>query len=149
MGTRPVILAVVTALLLGACSPVVRVHGYAPNRDELSLIEPGVDSIFSLEERIGRPATFGLVEERNWFYVQTTMEQLAYNPPRVTDRTVVAVSFDEDGIVEAVDSFGIEDGRVIRLNPRVTRTNARTVGILGQLFGNLANFDPAAILNQN
>ncbi len=136
----------VIALGLSACAPTVTVHGYAPSQTDLESIEPGIDTIFSLEERIGRPSTSGLLREQSWYYVQTTISQLTYNPPEVTDRVVVAVAFDDDGIVQDVQRYGLEDGRVVNLSPRVTETSAKRLSILEQIFGNLVNFNAADIL---
>ncbi len=137
------------ALLLSACSPQVTVHGYVPTEDELGLIEPGLDTVESVAERIGRPANSNLLGEPIWYYVQSRMEQLTYNPPRETERTVVAIAFTEEGLVESIERYGLEDGRVINLNTRVTVTDTRQLGIFEQLFGNIFNFDAERIFNQN
>jgi len=48
----------------------------------------------------------------------------------------VAVTFTDAGIVENVERFGLEDGRVIALSRRVTDSNIKGVGFLRQLLGN-------------
>ncbi len=135
------------ALLLQACSPSVTVHGYIPEAEDLELIEPGVDTVLTVEERIGRPSSTGVLRDSDWFYVQTTISRLTYNPPEVTDRRVVAISFDEEGVVDDVAEYGLEDGRIVALNPRTTETAGARVGLLQQIFGNLLNIDAADFFN--
>ena len=77
---------------------------------------PGVDTLTSVETNLGQPSSVGLIEDRGWYYVSTTIENFTYNPPKVVDRTVIAVLFNEAGIVEAVNSYGLEDGRIVNLN---------------------------------
>lgn len=134
-------------LALAACEARVTTHGYAPNEVERADILPGVDTVFSLEERIGRPVTYGLLDDNTWFYVQTQVEHLTYNPPKVIDRTVVAIDFDEDGVVTAVNSYGLEDGRIINLNTRVTENDSQRRGILERFFGSIGGFSAEQLFN--
>lgn len=140
----------VSCVILGlaACSPQVSIHGYAPSDEELELIEPGIDSLESVQERIGRPANSGLLRGNTWYYIQSRMEQLTYNPPRETDREVVRIIFTDEGLVESIDRYGLEDGRVINLNTRVTVVESNQLGIFQQLFGNILNFDAERVFNQ-
>ncbi len=143
--TRPLIPFIILGLLV-ACSAQVTVHGYVPPEEEIANIEPGVDTVLSIEDRIGRPSSSGLLRDSDWYYIQTTMEQLTYNPPRPTDRKVVAIAFDPEGVVTSVQSYGLEDGRIVNLSPRVTETGGQRVNTLRQIFAGLLNFNAADIL---
>ncbi len=136
------------ALALSACAPQVTVHGFTPSEEELELIEPGVDTLDTVRDRIGRPANSGLLRGNTWYYIQSRMEQLTYNPPRETEREIVRIVFTEEGLVESIDRFGLEDGRVIDLNTRVTVTDTGQLGIFEQLFGNIFNFNAESIINR-
>ena len=57
------------------------------------------------------------------------------------DRTVLAIEFNQNGVVQDVARYGLEDGRIINLTVRTTETGGRTLGVLEQLFGNLLNLD--------
>ena len=72
-----------------------------------------------------------------------------YGPRENTevDRTVVAISFDSDGVVENIERFGLEDGRVIAISRRVTDSNIKGVSFLRQLFGNIGNFAAEQFVN--
>jgi outer membrane protein assembly factor BamE (lipoprotein component of BamABCDE complex) len=124
---------------LGACAPTTQVHGYVPTPDEVSRITPGADTFATVEETLGLPSSSGLLRDQSWYYVQSVIENYTYNPPRVIDRTIVAVQFNDDGVVTAVNRYGIEDGRIVELTTRVTETGGRELGVIEQLFGNIAN----------
>jgi outer membrane protein assembly factor BamE (lipoprotein component of BamABCDE complex) len=136
---------VVASVALAACAPTTRVHGFVPSEADVSRITPGIDTMATVEQILGRPASSGVLRDGAWYYVQSTVQSFAFNPPRVVDRTVLAVSFDAEGRVAGIDRYGIEDGRVINLTTRVTETGGRRIGILQQLFGNIVNIDPAAV----
>jgi outer membrane protein assembly factor BamE (lipoprotein component of BamABCDE complex) len=129
------------ALASASCAPTTRVHGFVPSQADVSRITPGVDTAGTVEQILGRPSSSGLLRDGAWFYVQSTVQSFTYNAPRVVDRTVLAVTFDEQGIVTGIDRYGIEDGRVINLTARTTDTAGRQMGILEQLFGNLLRID--------
>ena len=53
----------------------------------------------------------------------------------------------DQGIVENVERFGIQDGQIVALSRRVTDSNTTGVSFIQQLFGSLGNFNPATLLN--
>ncbi|MSU89798.1 outer membrane protein assembly factor BamE [Rhodobacteraceae bacterium 2CG4] len=139
---------VLGVLILAGCSPTVTVHGYVPSEAEIASIEPGIDTIASIEERLGRPASTALVSADEWYYVQTTMKQLAYNPPEITDRVVLAVAFDRDGVVRDVSRYGLNDGQEVPLSARITESGGQRRNVLLAVFGGLLNFDASDFLNR-
>ena len=138
----------VCSALASGCAPTVQVHGYVPSEADIARIRPGFDDVGSVEEILGRPSSAGVLRDSAWYYVQSTVESYTYNAPRVIDRTVLAVSFDERGVVRGIERYGLEDGRIINLTTRTTETGGRELGVLEQLFGNLLNID-AEQLNNN
>jgi outer membrane protein assembly factor BamE (lipoprotein component of BamABCDE complex) len=135
-------------LLSAACAPTTQVHGYVPKEADVARIRPGFDDTGTVEEILGRPSSNGILRDSAWYYVQTTIENYTYNPPRVVDRTVLAVNFDQRGVVEGVTRYGLEDGKIINLTTRTTETGGRQLGVLEQLFGNLLNLDAEQFQDQ-
>ena len=138
--------ALLLSLIAAAgCAPTTQVHGYMPPPEDIARIRPGFDDTGSVEEILGRPSSNGVLRDSAWYYVQTRVESFTYNPPRVVDRTVLAVNFDQRGVVRDVRRYGLEDGRIIDLEDRTTETGGREMGVLEQLFGNILNIDAEAM----
>jgi outer membrane protein assembly factor BamE (lipoprotein component of BamABCDE complex) len=131
---------------LAGCAPTYTQHGFAPQLAELGTIEAGVDTRGSVLRKLGRPSTTGSFDADAWYYVASTMERFAFYAPKVVDRTVVAVSFDEAGMVTAVNRYGLEDGRIIDLVTRTTPTYGRELTVVQQLFGNIGAGNPGELL---
>jgi outer membrane protein assembly factor BamE (lipoprotein component of BamABCDE complex) len=131
------VLAALALVLLGACSPIVRNHGYAPSDDDLALLTVGVDTRDTVAATVGAPGAGGVIEGGGYYYVRSRWETVAWRAPREVDRQVVAVTFDPDGVVENIERFTLEDGRVIALSRRVTETSIRNISFIRQLFGNI------------
>ncbi len=122
---------------VSACSPVYRNHGYVPTEVELSQVKVGVDTQETVAQKLGRPAASALLNDGDWYYVQSRWENFGARAPKEIDRQVVAVSFAESGTVQNVERFGLEKGRVIVLSRRVTETNVKGPGLIRQLMGSI------------
>lgn len=132
-------------LLAGACTPIVRNHGYVPPADELAQLQVGVDTREAVAEAVGRPSTSG-VTEGDWYYVASTRRTIGPFAPRETNREVVALTYDAQGRLANVERFGLEDGRVVALSRRVTDTNVRRPGFLRQLLTSVGRLQAGDLL---
>jgi outer membrane protein assembly factor BamE (lipoprotein component of BamABCDE complex) len=131
------LLAALALVLLAACSPIVRNHGYIPTEEDLSLLTVGVDTRESVAASVGVPSAGGLVSDSGYYFVRSRWETRGPFAPKEVDRQVLAISFDQNGVVENIERFGLENGRVVALSRRVTDSNIRNVSFLRQVFGNL------------
>jgi outer membrane protein assembly factor BamE (lipoprotein component of BamABCDE complex) len=142
------VMAVMLGGGLSGCAPVVKKHGYAPDDELLAGISAGQDTRGSVRRKIGRPSTTGAFTDSGWYYVSTTVEQDMYKAPKVSERRVVAVEFDANDVVAAVNIYGLEDGRVIDLQTRTTPTHGRKLTILQQVLGNLGTLTGEQLLDE-
>ncbi len=145
MGKAAVLL--VSLSLLGACNRMDARHGYIPDAELLDDIQVGRDTQETVGRILGRPSTEGIVDDSGWYYVKSEYERFLWRAPVEVDREVLAVSFSEEGRVSNIERFGLENGRVIALERRVTDSNTQGVGFLRQLFSNLGNFNPGDFFN--
>ena len=123
--------------VLASCAPVIKNHGYAPVPEEIATITEGRDTRGSVRRKIGRPGGAGIFTDDGWYYVSSTVEHFAYYAPEVIDRKVVAILFDGQDFVRSINTYGLEDGRIIDLETNTTPTFGRELTILEQAFGNI------------
>lgn len=140
---------IVTAsiIALAGCSSTYRFHGYAPSEDALADVIIGADTRETVEEIIGKPSSSGVLEDGSWYYVATKMEHRTYKAPKAVERILVAVSFDDVGVVSNIEHFGLEDGRVVTFSRRVTDLPVKGPSALSQILGNIGNFDLSQAIN--
>lgn len=127
----------IVALILASCSTQFRNHGYAPSDAELANIIVGADDRETVASLIGRPTAAGILDNSGWYYVESRFRHYAYLAPKEILRQVVAISFDERGRVANIERFGLEDGRIIALSRRVTKSSVDEKPFLRRLLGNL------------
>lgn len=150
MRARDRVLAVagLGALAAAGCAPTYSNHGFAPQVAALEEIEAGADTRGSVLRKLGRPSSTGSFETDVWYYVASRMEHFAFYQPEVVERTVVAVRFDDVGLVQTVNRFGLEDGQIVDLKTDTTPTYGRELTLLQQLFSNVGNISAGDLIGQ-
>ena len=127
-------------LIASGCSPIVNTHGYLPVSADVAALAVGSDTKASVLERFGEPTSKGVEGDNSWYYVSYTVSTFAFFAPKVTDRQILAVSFNGAGRVAAVNTYGLENGIVVDLNTGETLTGGRSLTFWQQMLGNVGNF---------
>lgn len=135
--------------LLPACSSLEDSHGHVPEAGLVEEVQVGIDTKVTVARILGRPGVEGIIDDSGWYYVRSDYERRLWHAPVELNREVLAVSFADDGVVENVERFGLEGGRVVALERRVTDSNTQGISFLRQLFSNFGNFDANALFDEN
>lgn len=145
--SRKQCLVLVMVASVAACSPVYRNHGYVPSEQELAQVEVGKDTRETVGQKIGRPSTQGLLNDVGWFYVQSRYKHFGPRAPQEVERQVLAVTFNEAGVVENIARYGLEDGRVVQISRRVTETNVKGLSFIQQILGTFGKIRATDIID--
>jgi len=132
--------ATVTALALGlvACNPTLRNHGYIASADaKPQEIEANSDTKATVLSRLGNPSIKSTFDDDTWFYLTSVRQRLAYLRPITEERTITAVTFNDDGQVTKVAEYGIENGQYVNYVDRETPTRGKELSMLEQIFGTI------------
>jgi outer membrane protein assembly factor BamE (lipoprotein component of BamABCDE complex) len=143
-GGRRVLQAAMALLLglgLSACVATFRNHGYIPPEADLAQIEVGVATREDVIALVGRPTTGGVLNDDGFYFVQSRFRHYGAFAPQEIEREILAITFDEAGLVRNIERFGLEDGQVVTLSRRVTDDNVRDTTFIRQLLGAIGNFD--------
>ncbi len=146
--TSSIALAGAVCVAVSGCAAEIRNHGYAPVKEDVEAIRVGQDTRGSVRRKIGRPGSAGIFTDEGWYYVSTQIEHFAYNQPKVIDRRVVAIRFDEQDIVASVNEYGLENGKIIDLETATTPTYGRELTILEQVLGNVGGIVGEALSDE-
>jgi outer membrane protein assembly factor BamE (lipoprotein component of BamABCDE complex) len=137
---RAVLATLAVAAALGACTPRVTTHGYVPDPEALSRIQPGVHNQLEVAQFLGTPSTTASFGQPTWLYITERTEAYAFLAPEVVDQRVVAIAFNDDGVVTDVDEYVLQDGYLVDPVTRTTPTYGKQLGLLEQLLGNIGRF---------
>jgi outer membrane protein assembly factor BamE (lipoprotein component of BamABCDE complex) len=132
------------ALMLGAacfasgCGAQVDRHGHVFIDVDLNQVQPGMTKD-QVKTVLGSPDTTSTIGGDAFYYISTTQKSVAFLKPREIDRQVVAVYFDPGQNVQQVAHYGLKDGIVVNFYKGETPARGKDLGLLEQIFGNLAN----------
>lgn len=142
---RAIALSLVAAAVLSACTEQIRNHGYLPSEEDLSNVIVGIDTRDTVADAIGSPTTAGVLSNGTFYYVGDTVRHYAHQKPKIIEREIVAITFDQDGVVSNIVRYGLEDGKVVPLVKRVTKSSDGDISFLRKLFGNIGGLDLGAL----
>jgi outer membrane protein assembly factor BamE (lipoprotein component of BamABCDE complex) len=130
----------VAGVAFSACTPIKESHGYTPDQEVVEKVKPGVHDRNSVKRILGAPTSIANFKDESWFYIAKKTERLAFFAEEVTDQQVVAVFFDDKGIVREVKRYTLEDAKAIDPVSRETATRGKEMTVMEQLFSNLGRF---------
>lgn len=126
---------------LASCNLPVTQRGNLPKPDAMAQIQPGVSDKATVTRLLGTPSTKPAFDANTWYYISRETKEVAFLKPEILDQQVVAVHFDENGIVTGVDRKGLRDAQSITPNPDATPAQGREFTFLEQLIGNFGKFN--------
>jgi outer membrane protein assembly factor BamE (lipoprotein component of BamABCDE complex) len=132
--------AVGLALATAACAPAADLRGNAPDKQTLKDIKPGVTDKASVTQLLGSPSSIATFDTNTWYYISQETVNVAFFKPELTDQHVVAINFDDKGLVTKIALLDMKDREIIEPNPKATPAPGREFTILEQLVGNFGRF---------
>ena len=130
-------------IMISACSAQYRAHGYMPPQEDVDALVVGVDTQDSVADSLGVPSSGGVTRDNAYFYVLSQMQQGALGRPTEVDREVLVLSFNKQGVLSNVERFGLQDGNVVSLEHRVTKTAGPELSLIRQIIGSIGGSVPS------
>lgn len=134
------------AALVAGCTQINRYHGFIPPAQEVAMLQVGVSSKEEVITLFGPPMAERALENNTIYYASSQFRLFGPFAPRVVDREILAVDFDANDILRNVSTYGLEDGRVVVLDRRVTEDGINDVSFLSQLFASFGRMDASTLL---
>lgn len=135
---RGALLAGALGLPLGGCFTQTVTHGHVISPDTVEQVQVG-SSKEQVELTLGSPSTTSRLNGDTYYYISQVTETTAFLAPQIVEQRVVAVYFDEEGYVRDVGFYSLEDGKVVDILTRKTRTGGADYGFLTQILRGATN----------
>jgi outer membrane protein assembly factor BamE (lipoprotein component of BamABCDE complex) len=133
------------ALLTGGplgCSPEISTHGYRFDEATLAQIEPGRTTKDAVTRLLGSPSSVATFDNKVWYYISQRSEHKSFYQDHVVEQKVIAIAFDDAGVVQTIDKRGLKDGHDVAFVSRETPTSGKQLSLLEQFVGNIGRFNP-------
>lgn len=127
------VMLMVLAATLASCASEVNHHGHVFTESEIKQIRPGM-SKQQVNVALGTPTTTSTVGGGAFYYISSTHKHVAFLKPKVTERRVVVIYFNDTDEVKRVARYGLKDGKIFDFVSKTTPSHAGSDSILESLF---------------
>jgi len=128
------------AAALSACTANYATRGNYLFEEDVQAIQPMVSTEYDVLNILGTPTTKAVFDDKTWYYVGLKTKQKSFFDPKVTEKQVYKVSFDENGLVSTIAEVTGESVDVPLVN-RVTPTSGHNLTLMQQMLGNVGRFN--------
>jgi outer membrane protein assembly factor BamE (lipoprotein component of BamABCDE complex) len=135
------LVALAGALMLAGCASRIDTRGNFADAEALGQITPGESTRGTVADLLGSPTSVATFDDKTWYYIGRRTERVAFFKPELMDQQVVAVQFDDAGVVEEVKVYDTADAQEIELVGRTTPTSGKELNVFQQLFSNIGRFN--------
>jgi outer membrane protein assembly factor BamE (lipoprotein component of BamABCDE complex) len=145
---RQMLVALGILTLLGGCSAIgvfrapETLHGNRVDEYRLAELVPGTSTQADVTALIGSPTAKASFDPNTWLYVSEVTRTRIAQTPGVTSQAVVALSFDDKGVLRGINKLDTADALPATIVARATPAPGTSASFLQQLFGNVGRFNP-------
>ncbi|HEV7252542.1 MAG TPA: outer membrane protein assembly factor BamE [Mesorhizobium sp.] len=109
-------------------------QGYVIDQQQIDQVPVG-SSREQVLLALGSPSTTATFDNEVFYYIsQTRRRPVAFANAKLVDQKVLAVYFGEDGRVENIANYGLQDGKVFDFVSRTTPTGGKDENFLGRIL---------------
>jgi outer membrane protein assembly factor BamE (lipoprotein component of BamABCDE complex) len=147
----PLLLCVATLVgvltLLGGCSMTTpfsapeRPRGNRVDAYRLAELVPGTSTQADVTALIGSPTAKASFDSNTWLYISELTQTRIGRTPGVDDQNVVALNFDDGGVLRGIKKVGQQDALSVPVVARSTPSPGTSASFMQQLFGNIGRFN--------
>lgn len=122
------------ALAAGACNPITDNLGNRALKESVEQIQVGRTTKNEVVRLLGSPSNVAAFDANTWYYISARQVQLAFLKPRTTEQHVLAIRFDEAGVVKEMKELGLKNAQAAGYVDRTTPTRGGEPGLVRSLY---------------
>jgi len=127
-------IALSAVFLTGCTTSEVLKQGYVIDQQALDLTPVG-SSREQVLLSLGTPSTTATFDNEVFYYISQQRQRGAmFMKPRLVSQNVLAVYFDEEGVVSNISNYTLKDGRAFDMISRTTPTGGKDETFLMQIL---------------
>jgi len=137
-------LLVVVCLGAASCISRLEKHGYMFDLADHDLLQEGVTSKERVLKIMGSPTLISdLNQDEAWIYYFENVKHLLFFYPKIEERTILVLRFDNAGVVRELKSLNLEDqNSEVDFAKNYTAVDSHEVGFFKSIFSNVGQIKP-------
>ena len=145
MKFKSVLMTVAIMATVSGCTPTINTRGNLVPDSKMQKVQPNITTQYDINNLFGPPTVVAPFNDNaqgsTWYYAGHTSERLGVFKYEITDRKLIEVDFDENGVVTAMRALDPDNAREIDFVSRETPTAGREYTMLQQFVGNIGRFN--------
>lgn len=132
-------------VLLSGCSYIEQpsqVRGNPVDADLLKELVVGTSTRTDVTSLLGSPTAKAVFDDNTWLYISETTQPRIGRVQGVNSQNVVAMSFDQAGVLRGYKRLNQDDGKEVAVVARATPSPGSDATFMQQLLGNVGKFTP-------
>ncbi len=130
----------VAIITISACTTIKETRGAELRETKTSQIS--ADSTKAdIVSLLGSPSTTSTYGNDVWYYINTHKNRSLYGSDNITKQEVLAITFDENDVVQYVEVFDKNSAREFAISRERTPTAGHELGVIEQILGNVGRFN--------
>ena len=143
MRTILLLLLCLTSISVASCSVIETprtLRGNKVDPDVLKELVVGTSTKADASSLIGSPSARAAFDDNRWIYISETTRTRIGRTPGIMAQDVTVLTFDQGGVLRAIQRLNQDDGRDVSIASRATPSPGSEASFLGQLLGNVGRF---------
>ncbi len=132
-----VIAILLSILFVTSCSQIEK-RGYSFELSDYKLLKEGINNKNHTLDAMGYPS---LISDSGngelWIYYSEDVEKFLFFKPKTLDRQIIAISFNNQEIINKISNYDLKDQNPIKINPNYTEVESSKLPWWKQIFGNI------------
>jgi outer membrane protein assembly factor BamE (lipoprotein component of BamABCDE complex) len=135
---------ILSVLCINGCITKTEKYGYMFDMADKHLLEEGISSREMVQKIMGSPtiiSDFG--NDESWIYYSEKTEAILFFSPKIVDRQVLAIRFDNLGVAKKIENFDINDEQKnLQFSLNQTSVPEHQVGFFKSFVSNVGQVKP-------
>jgi outer membrane protein assembly factor BamE (lipoprotein component of BamABCDE complex) len=132
----------ILGIILTSCLSRIENKGYSFELSDYK-VKKGLSSKGEIVRNMGSPTLISHIDnEIFWIYFEEKIRKLLFFKPKVLDRRILILTFDENKIVSSLNNYDLKDENNISFNHKTTKIRNIKKSLVSDIFGNIGQVKP-------
>ena len=126
----------------GFLAQAPQIRGNKVDADAIKQLVPGISTRADVTALIGSPTIKATFDDNTWIYASELTRPVIGGTEGVRDQTVYRLTFNQAGVLTALDHRSLDDSQPVTVVERTTPSPGNDASFMQQLLGNVGKFTP-------
>ncbi len=130
-------LLIISFFNLSSCLSSVENTGFMFDLTDYEYLQEEVATKSEVLQIMGSASFVSHIDQEKWLYYSQNVKKFLFFKPKITDRKIVILTFDDNEILQKIENYSLKDEKNIKFSSNYTKVEGFEKGIFKSLFSNI------------